>query len=132
MKITVTLDWKGDRASDAVRKGLAEGLTKGAEILADQMVRIMGTDHGGVPSTPGNPPNVQTSHLRNSIGYVPATPDSLVAFAGTNVIYGKYLEDGTSKMAPRPWALPSMRLVKDQITAVVNASVAKALNGGVE
>lgn len=56
--------------------------------------------YGVNPSKPGEPPHVQTGRLRGSIAY---EVEGNVARIGTNVIYGRHLELGTSKMAPRPW-----------------------------
>lgn len=56
--------------------------------------------YGANPSKPGEPPHVQTGRLRASVAYEVAEQ---VARIGTNVIYGRHLELGTSKMAPRPW-----------------------------
>ncbi len=81
-----------------------------------------------VPSTPGNPPNIDTGILRSSIthtidikdigggqpgvvGFVGSDIDHIRANAGTgtDVQYGFYLEVGTVKMAARPWLRPALR-----------------------
>ena len=47
---------------------------------------------------------VDTGRLRNSITHA---VDGNDAYIGTNVDYGKFVELGTSKMAPRPYLTPA-------------------------
>lgn len=64
--------------------------------------RSRGRVYGAFPSRPGEPPRKQTGHLRRSIAYE-VDRTNLVARIGTNLAYGRYLELGTRRMAPRPW-----------------------------
>ncbi len=62
---------------------------------------------GGGPSGMG--PHVQTGRLRASITWqVDADAAGLYVDAGTNVPYGLYLEEGTDRMRPHPWARPAL------------------------
>lgn len=68
-------------------------------------------------SAPGDPPAVQTGHLRRSVQVDlsrlnEANPRARV---GTNIPYGAELEFGTRKVAPRPWARPSARKARPKI-----------------
>jgi len=38
---------------------------------------------------------------------------------GTNVVYGKYLEFGTSRMPPYPWLFPAVELKKSEIISAL-------------
>ena len=64
------------------------------------------------PSGKSHPSYVDTNRLANSVthnvgeGYVEI---------GSNVIYGKYLEHGTSRMPPYPWLFPAVELKKPEI-----------------
>jgi len=58
-------------------------------------------------SAPGQYPASDTGRLASSVNMVLPTPGSPVGFVGTDVQYGPWLEFGTSKMAARPWLLPS-------------------------
>ena len=90
-----------------------------------------------VPSTAGNPPNIDTGILRASIthtidikdvgggepgivGFVGSDIDYIRANAGTgtDVQYGFYLEVGTVKMQARPWLRPALRRSENGILRI--------------
>lgn len=75
------------------------------------------------PSKPGEPPHVQTGRLRASVAY---EVEGKVARIGTNVIYGRHLELGTSKMAPRPW----LRRMLAEMTPTFRAILTAPIKGG--
>lgn len=81
-----------------------DALFAGALVCADRAVRNFGANHGGVPSLPGNPPNSQSGHLRNSVTAVHSKDLGvpLAAAFGTNVPYGRYLEFGANPKG-KPW-----------------------------
>ncbi len=65
---------------------------------------------GGGPS--GQGPHVRTGRLRSSITWqVDSDGRGLYVDAGTNVPYGAYLEYGTDRMRPYPWAAPALETV---------------------
>ena len=67
------------------------------------------------PSLPGNPPRIDTGKLVASIGTESRRMHrKSVVRVGTNVNYGRFLETGTSKMAPRPWLRPAFYTVVKQ------------------
>jgi hypothetical protein len=84
----------------------AKGLTAVAIRAQGSMRGKMTLNAGGLPSKPGQPPNVQSATLWNAVVHQKATAANLLARAGTSKEYGKYLEFGTSKMEPRPWVRP--------------------------
>jgi hypothetical protein len=51
-------------------------------------------------SAPGEPPKTDTGGLASSVAIVLGTSDARV---GTGLVYGRYLEFGTTRMDPRPW-----------------------------
>lgn len=74
-----------------------------------------GRAYGKDPSKPGEPPKKVTEVLLQSIAFAVETDASSITLSvGTNVPYGKYLElgtsneDGSPKMAPRPFLRPSL------------------------
>ena len=76
-----------------------EGTAK--EIMRDTITdpEIVYGKRGHHPSKPGNPPAVDTGTLRQSISH---------SIEVKNPEYPKWLEYGTSKMAPRPWLSTSL------------------------
>jgi HK97 gp10 family phage protein len=65
-----------------------------------------------VSQSPPSHPQVQTGRLRASIIHE-TKQDSVVI--GTNVVYGKYLELGTSRMPPYPWLFPAVEMKRGEI-----------------
>jgi len=61
-------------------------------------------------SAPGQYPATDTGRLVSSVRMLPDVGTSYVV--GTNVEYGRWLEFGTSRMAARPWLLPSFERAK--------------------
>ena len=59
-----------------------------------------------IASAPGQYPASDTGRLAGSIK---AIISGTTAIVGTNVVYGPMLEFGTSRMAARPWLLPSFK-----------------------
>lgn len=70
---------------------------------------------GSRASAPGQYPMSDTGRLANSVEAKLPTASNMTAMVGTNVIYGRYLEFGTSRMAARPWLLPSFNKAKDGV-----------------
>ena len=67
-------------------------------------------------SAPGDPPTVQTGNLRRSVQVADLSTEKVIkARVGTNQDYGRFLEYGTKRIAPRPWARPSVVLVKPKL-----------------
>jgi hypothetical protein len=68
------------------------------------------------PSVPGSAPASDSGDMIRSITHTVAIDgESIRARVGStmrNPDYPKFLEDGTSKMAPRPWLLPSFDKMK--------------------
>lgn len=61
----------------------------------------------------GQGPHVRTGRLRASITWqVDEDAAGLYVDAGTNVFYGRLLEEGTDRMRPRPWALPALQAIQ--------------------
>lgn len=63
-------------------------------------------------SAPGQYPMSDTGRLANSVDFNLPAPGRFEGMVGTNVVYGRYLEFGTSRMAARPWLMPSFEKAK--------------------
>lgn len=112
---------KSDRFRQRIRDAANAGLTEAASALADGMTEILGGDHGGVPSKPGDPPHSQTGTLGNSMHYHRA--ENLHTQAGSVIEYGKFLELGTWKMLARPWLRPAYNRSRKAMQWAFDAAV---------
>lgn len=79
--------------------------------------------NGSRASAPGQFPMSDTGRLANSIDFNLPTAGRLTGEVGTNVIYGRYLEFGTSRMAARPWLLPSFEKAKVGVEARLKKAI---------
>ena len=86
---------------DDLQKGL-----KKAGLIVERQAKI------NVTQSPPSHPQVQTGRLRSSITHEVGDSEVII---GTNVVYGKYLEHGTSQMPPYPWLFPAVELKKPEI-----------------
>ena len=76
---------------------------------------------GSFRSKPGEVPWVQSNRLRGSIT-TEMHPTIPLGRVGTNVVYGKYLEFGTRRMAPRPFMRPALK----KAIPIIQARLAKS------
>lgn len=77
-------------------------------------------------SAPGEFPKTDRGQLVASLFFKVAA-DKLSAFFGTKLAYGKYLEYGTTRMAPRPWLRPTLKANEASIVARLKQAVADAI-----
>lgn len=78
---------------------------------------------GSRASAPGEFPMSDTGRLANNVDMILATPAKLSAKVGTNIIYGAYLEFGTSRMAARPWLERSLRKAAEGVAKELKAKL---------
>ncbi len=113
-KPTWWLDAKG--VQKAVRKSSIERVGKAA-LEVEREAKLSMRAGGGVPpvdrSSPGEPPFVQLGILRASIQSAKLEGDEPAYVVGPTkaAAYGKLLEFGTARMAPRPFMFPALLLV---------------------
>ena len=82
---------------------------------------------GSRASAPGEYPMSDTGRLANNVVANLPTSGNISAEVGTNVQYGRYLEFGTSRMAARPWLLPSFNKAKVGVEAKLKRAIERAL-----
>ncbi len=80
-------------------------------------------------SAPGEFPKTDTGQLVASL-YFRVAADKLSAFFGTKLLYGSFLEFGTSRMRARPWLRPTLKANQDSIRERVGQAVTDALRKG--
>ncbi len=125
-----TINWHGPAVQAQIRAELGRRIDAACiavENHAKELISTEGTgagagrlSYGASPSAPGDPPHVQTGRLRGSIAH---ERDGLVGRVGTNVIYGRFLELGTGRMAARPW----LRRALGEMSAVVSAIIGRPM-----
>ncbi len=107
------------RMWDAVSYVQAEVLQTLSGDRSGRVYNIPGTNKTYVASAPGEPPAVRTGGLRFSIenhgARVIQEDKSIKGQVGTDLLYGLWLEMGTSKMLPRPWLEPTFRRCTERI-----------------
>lgn len=72
-------------------------------------------------SAPGQYPATDTGRLLSSVDMILPSPTNMEGTVGTDVKYGPMLEFGTSKMAARPWLMPSFVKGKEAAEAQLKA-----------
>lgn len=82
---------------------------------------------GSRASAPGEYPMSDTGRLANSVVANLPTSGNISTEVGTNVQYGRYLEFGTTRMAARPWLLPSFNKAKAGVEAKLKRAIERAL-----
>ena len=113
-----------DTQNEAVRgiqRGPASGRTYDTYFWTDAQGRLR-KGEPRVPHTasaPGQFPMSDTGRLASNVESILATPANIQAKVGTNIVYGAYLEFGTSKMAARPWLMPSFEKAKVNVAKEV-------------
>lgn len=66
-------------------------------------------------SSPGEYPATDTGRLAGAVAFELPRGETAIATVGTNLQYGRHLEFGTSRMAARPWLLPSFEKAKADV-----------------
>ncbi len=108
------LDVKG--VSDAVQRASTPRIAQAA-LMVERAAKVSmpkGGGKGAARSKPGDSPFVQTGILRSSITTAKVREGVYVVGPTMTAPYGKWLEFGTRKMAPRPFMRPAARQVAPQ------------------
>lgn len=96
----VIVKWYGHQIQGQITADSGKALDEAGKAYVASLQQVVGVPGFGVHSRPGNPPLLQTGDLKAS--FQPhATRDTLTVTS--DKVYAKYLEDGTSKMARRPF-----------------------------
>jgi len=108
-----------------IERQLISRLKRAAGEWRRTAVQNMGTPNNGGknPGAPGAYPNRGTrqggGHLRRNINAGDVDRRRMVIQVGTNVKYGKFLEEGTKKMAARPWVTLTNQKTRAKIARIM-------------
>lgn len=109
LKVLTTQSPKGGRfyrVSARPRRGLRGGARGGAAFHK--------------ASAAGEPPAVDTGFLRSSIrSSVKETSDGVLGIVSSPLIYARFLEQGTRRMAPRPLWGPALSEIEPEIRKIL-------------
>ena len=83
------------------------------EAFAESVLTDIVLSFGTSPSAPGNPPGVDTGTLRASMRR--EKTGALEQTISDGVEYGQYLEDGTERIAPRPFMRPAFDRAQQRV-----------------
>lgn len=129
----MTMEWKGEEFLKKVRLGAMAGVTAGAHI-----VKARGTQLIAEPPKTGRTYRRRgVTHQASAPGEAPATdqgkligssdvflePEDLTARINWAAEYAEFLELGTEKMEPRPFARRALTESTDQIEEAVRSAV---------
>ena len=130
----MAFDWRGEEFAARIRVGAEKGMVDATELVREEMIRLIrdppksgkiyrrrGVRHQA--SAPGEAPANWTGHLVASISTdYNFAENNLIGNINVSAKYAGYLEFGTRKMMPRPFAqraVDSKRVEAHQ--AVINA-----------
>lgn len=127
MKIGIDLSTLADQAVEQVKRELPTRAIQAAHILKNNSQEVLGHVGGGrsykkpaggtyTASLPGQPPAMRTGTLMRSWRPFVHGQYNPVLEGGT--FYAGYLEDGTSKMAARPFVDKIVEMSEPEITAI--------------
>lgn len=102
--MTVQIDARG---LQALIRATPERLDRAVMAAATEINSEIVTSFGTSPSSPGEPPGVDTGALRASMRAV-KMKRRFTARVATSIDYAPYLEFGTERMAARPFFSPVM------------------------
>ena len=134
----MSVEWRGDKYKENLEKELIKRLYRAAIVFKREVqkelsvaVQIMklpkGRNSAGrfvsgkqfkIRSKPGEPARKDFGELRRSIAFA-VDEKKLVARVGSNKIYNKYLELGTSLMRARPVWRPMLVKLRKQIKGIL-------------
>ena len=113
--------WYGEKVALAIGRHLRRNLAAAARVWVRHARAHVGRTPGH--SAPGGYPHKQTGDFRASITHEP-DPVRLRERVGTNILYGRYLEEGRG-MAPRPW----MTLTNNETRSEIIGMLEKPMRG---
>lgn len=133
----MTVKWNGEQIIARIRTGAMQGVVEGIGIVEKRAIDLILTTHKsgriyrrrGVlhqASAPGEPPASDTGHLVND-RRIDLIPERVAARLTFSALYAIFLERGTSKMEPRPWANRALEETRSEVRWAVGSNILKAL-----
>jgi HK97 gp10 family phage protein len=111
------VNWFGDKFLEDMKQNELKRIRKACMFLENEVKKRLGRKcppH----SAPGDYPALETGELRRSITHE-VIEDELTGRVGTNKVYGKYLEEGTTKMEARTFLANTLEANKGIIKDIL-------------
>jgi HK97 gp10 family phage protein len=115
--------WHGDEFKNKFERHAEQNITKAVIFLTNEVKKEINKAKSPPASSPGEPPHRLKGLLLRSIAWEVDAPNN-TGRVGTNLIYGKYLELGTTTMAARPFLHTTLAKNKAQVTKYLTAKMA--------
>src|SRR5690606_32079561 len=113
--------WFDKQFMHKIKVGEAKNLQRAAIYLSGQIKKKLGDSYPPA-SEPDTYPHLRHGELRRSIAWE-LDKDTLQARVGTNKIYGRYLELGTTKMDKRPFLAPTLHEERRTIARIATGNI---------
>lgn len=110
-------NWKGDELKKLVKFDAAQRIEVAAILLKNAIKEDL-SEPFPPASDEGEPPHKRTGRLRASMSHE-VDKEALTARVGSNVLYAKFLELGTVKMAARPFLRKAFNEHFDKLRAIM-------------
>lgn len=134
----MAVEWNEKEIMDAVRAGANRGVVMATELILAEGNRLISSPpktgriyrRRGVvhqASAPGEPPATDTGRLVQS-GRTEHNPTEISGTVNWSTLYAAFLEFGTSKMAPRPYARPALANKREEVIETVLREVQRELS----
>jgi len=123
----ITYRWYDSDVKKACRNELRKRMPLVVEALRSAVVKAISTPcppH----SAPYTPPHAETGKLRQSI-FGEVSEDGLTGIVGTPLEYGRFLEEGTRKMAPRPYLRATFSRMARYLASLLTRPMGKGPKG---
>ena len=116
----MSMRWHGEEFKRQIADEMAKNMEAAAIHLKGEIKQSLavGNIDSSSPSEAGDPPRRVTGRLSGSIAHE-VDRVRLIARVGTNVLYGKFLELGTRKMAARPFIRPGLEKARHRIGRIL-------------
>jgi len=117
------VSWRGEEFKKLLKATTVKKLERAAYELQNAIKESISepSNHGTTPSAAGEPPHKDLGRLRASISHE-IDIANMKARVGTNVIYAKFLELGSRRMAARPFIRPAYQLMIPRILAILKGN----------
>lgn len=119
------VEYTGGPVFRKMERELTKRLKRVGEMVASQVRKNISTStRANGPSSPGEFPHADTGFLRKSVSHRLASDGGRheqAVLIGSTVEYSRYLEEGTSHMAARPFLVRTVREMEADIKRVLTA-----------